>query len=48
VERQLAGYAQAGVTEFWPVAFPVDPDPDASLWRTREFLRAQATANETR
>ncbi|MGH9281333.1 MAG: TIGR03564 family F420-dependent LLM class oxidoreductase [Acidimicrobiales bacterium] len=46
VERQLAGYAEAGATELWPVAFPVGPDPDASLRRTREFLRAQASAND--
>jgi 5,10-methylenetetrahydromethanopterin reductase len=38
VEKQVRGYADAGVTDLWPVAFPVGPDGEASVRRTRELL----------
>ena len=38
VERGLRRFADAGVTEVWPVPFPVGDDPSASLARTRRFL----------
>ena len=42
VERQVRGYADAGATELWPVVFPVGPNPEASLRRTRELLQTLA------
>lgn len=44
VDRALRGYASSGITEFWPVVFPVGPDPDASRARTGRFLAEAAAA----
>jgi len=38
LERELVGYAEAGVIELWPAVFPVGADAKASLDRTRAFL----------
>lgn len=38
VEKQLRRYADAGVTELWPVAYPVGDDFGASIRRTRALL----------
>ncbi|MFC4941906.1 TIGR03564 family F420-dependent LLM class oxidoreductase [Pseudonocardia sp. GCM10023141] len=38
VEQQLRRYADAGVTELWPVVFPAGDDPAASRARTRSLL----------
>lgn len=40
VEHQLHRYAATGATEFWPVAFPVGPNPAGSLSATTRFLAA--------
>lgn len=38
VEKQVERYAEAGVTELWPVVFPVGDEPTVSISRTRAFL----------
>lgn len=38
VEAQLGRYAGLGVTELWPVVFPVGPDEAGSVRRTRALL----------
>lgn len=38
VEKQLQRYADAGVTELWPVVYPVGDDAAASIRRTRALL----------
>ncbi len=38
VEKQLKRYADVGVTELWPVIFPVGEDAAASIQRTRALL----------
>ena len=42
IEKQLSQLAELGVTEFWPVIFPVGDDPPASQ-QTRAFLAHLAT-----
>lgn len=42
VEQQLRRHAALGATEFWPIAFPVGDDPDASLARTTQLLASLA------
>jgi F420-dependent oxidoreductase-like protein len=44
IEKQLATLAGAGVTELWPIIFPVGVDPAASRQRTRELLAGLAAA----
>lgn len=44
VVDQLRTYADAGVTELWPVIFPVGDDEADSIRRTREFLAGVAAA----
>jgi alkanesulfonate monooxygenase SsuD/methylene tetrahydromethanopterin reductase-like flavin-dependent oxidoreductase (luciferase family) len=36
--EQLRHYAEEGMTELWPVVFPVGEDPAASIARTRKLL----------
>ncbi|HEY1918818.1 MAG TPA: TIGR03564 family F420-dependent LLM class oxidoreductase [Streptosporangiaceae bacterium] len=43
IERQLARLADLGVTELWPIIFPVGPDPVASRHETRTLLTHLAT-----
>ncbi len=38
VEQGLRRYADLGVTDLWPAVFPVGPDGEASVRRTRELL----------
>jgi 5,10-methylenetetrahydromethanopterin reductase len=38
VERGLRRFRDAGATELWPTVFPVGPDADASIRRTRALL----------
>ncbi|HEX3751798.1 MAG TPA: hypothetical protein VHW06_14635 [Streptosporangiaceae bacterium] len=45
IEKQLARLAGAGVTELWPIIFPVGDDPGASRRRTRELLAGLAAAD---
>jgi F420-dependent oxidoreductase-like protein len=45
IEKQLARLAGAGVTELWPITFPVGDDPGSSRQRTRELLAALAAAS---
>jgi hypothetical protein len=45
IEKQLARLAGAGVTELWPIIFPVGDDPGASRQRTRDLLAALAAAD---
>lgn len=40
VEKQLQRYADVGVTELWPVVYPVGDDAAASVQRTRALLIA--------
>lgn len=42
VERQIASYVDLGITEFWPVPYPVGPDGPASLTRTRALIERLA------
>jgi F420-dependent oxidoreductase-like protein len=42
VEAQLRRYADLGVTEFWPIVYPVGDDPEASIQRTRALLSTLA------
>jgi 5,10-methylenetetrahydromethanopterin reductase len=44
IEAQLRRLAGLGVTEFWPIIFPVGGDPAGSRSRTRELLTALAAA----
>ena len=45
IEKQLGRLADAGVTELWPIIFPVGDDPGRSLRETRALLRALATTS---
>ena len=45
IEKQLARLAGSGVTELWPIIFPVGDDPGASRQRTRELLAGLAAAD---
>jgi 5,10-methylenetetrahydromethanopterin reductase len=45
IEKQLGRLADAGVTELWPIIFPVGDDPGRSRRETRAFLRALATTS---
>ena len=42
VDKQLRRYADVGVTELWPVPYPIGDDADASLRRTRALLAGLA------
>ena len=42
IEKQLGRLADAGVTELWPIIFPVGDDPGRSRRETRQLLRALA------
>jgi 5,10-methylenetetrahydromethanopterin reductase len=44
IEAQLRRLAGLGVTEFWPIIFPVGGDATGSRSRTRELLTALAAA----
>ena len=44
VENQLRQLSDLGVTEFWPIVFPVGDDPASSRLRTRTVLASLATA----
>ena len=44
IEKQLRRLADLGVTELWPIIFPVGDDPGRSRRETRALLRALATA----
>jgi hypothetical protein len=44
VENQLRQLSDLGVTEFWPIMFPVGDDPASSRLRTRTVLASLATA----
>ena len=44
IEKQLSRLAGLGVTELWPIIFPVGDDPGRSRRETRAFLRSLATA----
>ena len=44
IEKQLRRLADLGVTELWPIIFPVGDDPVRSRRETRAFLRDLATA----
>ena len=44
IEKQLSRLAGLGVTELWPIIFPVGDDPGRSRRETRAFLRNLATA----
>jgi len=43
VEHQLRQLADLGVTEFWPIIFPVGDDPAGSRRKTRALLTSLAT-----
>jgi 5,10-methylenetetrahydromethanopterin reductase len=43
IEKQLSRLADLGVTELWPIIFPVGPDPAASRDQTRTLLTHLAT-----
>jgi len=45
VENQLQRLAGLGVTEFWPIIFPVGEDPANSRRRTRALLASLATVS---
>jgi 5,10-methylenetetrahydromethanopterin reductase len=45
IEKQLGQLADAGVTELWPIIFPVGNDPGRSRRETRALLRALATTS---
>jgi 5,10-methylenetetrahydromethanopterin reductase len=47
IERQLARLADLGVTELWPIIFPVGPDPAASRHETRTLLTHLASRGAT-
>src|SRR3984957_3901007 len=47
IERQLARLADLGVTELWPIIFPVGPDPAASRHETSTPLTPLATRRAT-
>jgi F420-dependent oxidoreductase-like protein len=44
IEKQLGRLAEAGVTELWPIIFPVGEDPGRSRRETRALLRSLAGA----
>jgi 5,10-methylenetetrahydromethanopterin reductase len=44
IEKQLRRLADLGVTELWPIIFPVGDDPGRSRRETRAFLRRLATS----
>ena len=44
IEKQLRRLADLGVTELWPIMFPVGDDPVRSRRETRAPLRDLATA----
>jgi len=44
IEKQLSRLAGLGVTELWPIIFPVGDDPGRSRRETRAFLRSLAAA----
>ncbi|MGP7997616.1 MAG: TIGR03564 family F420-dependent LLM class oxidoreductase [Streptosporangiaceae bacterium] len=48
VEKQLRQLAGVGVTEFWPIVFPVGDDPAGSQRRTRALLASLAHESERR
>ena len=43
IDKQFARLADAGVTELWPIIFPVGDDSGRSRRETRALLRALAT-----
>ncbi len=43
IKKQLGRLADAGVTELWPIIFPVGDDPGLSRRETRALLRTLAT-----
>jgi hypothetical protein len=43
IEKQLKRLADAGVTELWPIIFPVGDDPGRSRRETRALLRSLAS-----
>jgi 5,10-methylenetetrahydromethanopterin reductase len=43
IDKQLSRLADLGVTELWPIIFPVGPDPVASRNQTRALLTHLAT-----
>jgi F420-dependent oxidoreductase-like protein len=43
IEKQLRRLADTGVTELWPIIFPVGDDPGRSRRETRALLRSLAT-----
>jgi F420-dependent oxidoreductase-like protein len=43
IEKQLRRLADAGVTELWPIIFPVGEDPGRSRRETRALLHSLAT-----
>ena len=45
IEKQLRRLADTGVTELWPIIFPVGDDPGRSRRETRALLRALATSS---
>jgi F420-dependent oxidoreductase-like protein len=45
IETQLRRLADAGVTEFWPIIFPVGGDPAGSRAETRALLAGLAAAS---
>jgi hypothetical protein len=44
IETQLRRLADLGVTEFWPIIFPVGRDPTGSRRETRALLTGLAAA----
>jgi 5,10-methylenetetrahydromethanopterin reductase len=44
IEKQLSRLASLGVTELWPIIFPVGDDPVRSRRETRALLRSLATS----
>lgn len=44
IEKQLRRLGDLGVTELWPVLFPVGDDPAGSLQQTRALLQSLAAA----
>ncbi len=44
IEKQIRRLADLGVTELWPIIFPVGEDPARSRHETRALLRDLATA----
>jgi alkanesulfonate monooxygenase SsuD/methylene tetrahydromethanopterin reductase-like flavin-dependent oxidoreductase (luciferase family) len=44
IEKQLRRLAGLGVTELWPIIFPVGDDPGRSRRETRALLRSLSTA----